>query len=58
MNTFDDLKFDALRIVKNVTILGIGSLILSKFFEANSFGVNMIEVSLKHNMHLLDLMIT
>ncbi|XP_015061745.1 UDP-glycosyltransferase 75C1-like [Solanum pennellii] len=46
VNTFDALEFDALNVIENVTIFGIGPLIPSAFLDGNdssdtSFGVDM-----------------
>ncbi|KAH0739159.1 hypothetical protein KY290_037864 [Solanum tuberosum] len=56
VNTFDDLKFDALRILKNVTMIGIGPSIPSIFLDDNSFQADMIEISSKNYMNWLDIM--
>ncbi|WMV48371.1 hypothetical protein MTR67_041756 [Solanum verrucosum] len=56
VNTFDDLEFDALRILKNVTMIGIGPSIPSIFLDDNSFRADMIEISSKNYMNWLDLM--
>ncbi|XP_049386936.1 UDP-glycosyltransferase 75C1-like [Solanum stenotomum] len=56
VNTFDDLEFDALRILKNVTMIGIGPSIPSFFLDDNSFRADMIEISSKNYMNWLDLM--
>ncbi|XP_060178851.1 UDP-glycosyltransferase 75C1-like [Lycium barbarum] len=61
VNTFDDLEFDALRILKNVTMVAIGPTIPSNFLDEkknpcdNSFGADMIEISSKNYMEWLDL---
>ncbi|KAJ8530774.1 hypothetical protein K7X08_023655 [Anisodus acutangulus] len=57
VNTFDDLEFDPLRILKNVTMVSIGPSILSNFLDDcdNSFGADMIEISSKNYMEWLDL---
>ncbi|CAN4090847.1 unnamed protein product [Withania somnifera] len=54
VNTFDDLEFDALRILKNVTMVPIGPLIPSNFLDDNSFGADMIEISSKDYVEWLD----
>ncbi|MCD7472181.1 hypothetical protein HAX54_013189 [Datura stramonium] len=54
VNTFDDLEFDALRILKNVTMVAIGPSITSSFLDDNSFGADMIEISSNDYMDWLD----
>lgn len=46
MNAFDYLEFDTLRMLKNVTIMTVSS-ISSNFLDYNSFGANIIEITLK-----------
>ncbi|KAG5568413.1 hypothetical protein H5410_064572 [Solanum commersonii] len=56
VNTFDDLEFDALRILKNVTMIEIGPSIPSIFLDDNSFQADMIEISSRNYMNWLDIM--
>ncbi|XP_055812020.1 UDP-glycosyltransferase 75C1-like [Solanum dulcamara] len=54
VNTFDALEFDSLRILKNVTLVGIGPSIPSNFLDDNSFRADMIEISSTNYMDWLD----
>uniref|UniRef100_M1DVT7 Glycosyltransferase n=1 Tax=Solanum tuberosum TaxID=4113 RepID=M1DVT7_SOLTU len=54
VNTFDALEFDTLRILKHVTIVGIGPSIPSIFLDDNTFLANMIEISSKNYMDWLN----
>uniref|UniRef100_M1DFY9 Glycosyltransferase n=1 Tax=Solanum tuberosum TaxID=4113 RepID=M1DFY9_SOLTU len=54
MNTFDALEFDALRILKHVTMVGIGPSIPSIFRDDNIFRDDMIEISSKNYMDWLN----
>ncbi|KAM3357103.1 UDP-glycosyltransferase 75C1 [Capsicum galapagoense] len=57
VNTFDDLEFDALRILKNnVTMVAIGPSIPLHFLDDNSFGADMIEIRSNNYMDWLNLM--
>ena len=54
VNTFDALESDALRILKHVTMLGIGPSIPSIFIDDNTFRADMIEISSKNYMDWLN----
>ncbi|KAH0730455.1 hypothetical protein KY289_001643 [Solanum tuberosum] len=54
VNTFDALEFDALRILKHVTMVGIGPSIPSTFLDDNTFRADMIEISSKNYMNWLN----
>ncbi|KAL3380197.1 hypothetical protein AABB24_000697 [Solanum stoloniferum] len=54
VNTFDDLEFDTLRILKHVTMVGIGPSIPSTFLDDNTFRDDMIEISSKNYMDWLN----
>ncbi|KAG5632865.1 hypothetical protein H5410_004582, partial [Solanum commersonii] len=54
VNTFDALEFDALRIIKHVTMVGIGPSIPSTFLDDNTFRADMIEISSKNYMNWLN----
>nr|XP_019068257.1 crocetin glucosyltransferase, chloroplastic-like [Solanum lycopersicum] len=55
VNTFDALEFDALKILKHVTMIGIGPSIPSVFLKDNIFRADMIEISSKNYMGWLNL---
>ncbi|CAN4090848.1 unnamed protein product [Withania somnifera] len=60
VNTFDDLEYDALRALKNLTMVGIGPSIPSAFLDGNdpfdkSFGADLIRSS-ENYMDWLDSM--
>ncbi|KAG5632800.1 hypothetical protein H5410_004517 [Solanum commersonii] len=54
VNTFDALEFYALRILKHVTMVGIGPSIPSIFLDDNTFRADMIEISSKNYMDWLN----
>ncbi|KAK6789770.1 hypothetical protein RDI58_013570 [Solanum bulbocastanum] len=54
VNTFDALEFDALRILKHVTMVGIGPSIPTIFLDDDTFRADMIEISSKNSMDWLD----
>ncbi|KAK6803682.1 hypothetical protein RDI58_001466 [Solanum bulbocastanum] len=54
VNTFDALEFSALRILKHVTMVGIGPSIPSIFLDDNTFRADMIEISLKNYIDWLN----
>ncbi|KAG5579541.1 hypothetical protein H5410_050168 [Solanum commersonii] len=54
VNTFDALEFDTLKILKHVTMVGIGPSIPSVFLDADTFRADMIEISSKNHMDLLN----
>ncbi|CAN4120860.1 unnamed protein product [Withania somnifera] len=56
VNTFDDLEFDALRSLKNVTMVPIGPSIPLNFLNDNSFEADLVEISSKNYMEWLDSM--
>lgn len=47
VNPFNDLEFDAFRILKNVTIMGTCPSIPSNFLDDNPFVDDMIDISSK-----------
>ncbi|KAH0730444.1 hypothetical protein KY289_001632 [Solanum tuberosum] len=54
VNTFEALEFDALRILKHVTMVGIGPSIPSTFLDDNTFRADMIEISSKNYINWLN----
>uniref|UniRef100_M1DGH4 Glycosyltransferase n=1 Tax=Solanum tuberosum TaxID=4113 RepID=M1DGH4_SOLTU len=54
VNTFEALKFDALKILNHVTMVGIEPSIPSSFLDNNTFRADMIEISSKNYMDWLN----
>ncbi|KAK6789347.1 hypothetical protein RDI58_013146 [Solanum bulbocastanum] len=50
VNTFEALKFDVLKILNHVTMVGIGPSIPLIFLDDNTFRADMIEISSKNYM--------
>ncbi|KAK4723772.1 hypothetical protein R3W88_026551 [Solanum pinnatisectum] len=54
VNTFDALEFDTLKILKHMTMVGIGPSIPSVFLDVDTFRADMIEISSKNHMDWLN----
>ncbi|KAK4716541.1 hypothetical protein R3W88_014879 [Solanum pinnatisectum] len=53
VNAFEGLEFDALRILKHVTMVGIGPSIPLIFLDDDTFRADMVEISSKNYMDWL-----